>query len=154
MDWSPKSCIIRIWKSQTNFKSPSRLSNTICSLTFSQQRQISICPRLRTTNSIHFGTPFWTPNTISILRRSHERNFWILRRSAWQGLHRTWDPRVMQKTSDQIRPWCVPRSLLNLRGISRRHLRFFKRTLSPFFSALPPGGCFFWKPLDKVAHAS
>ena len=136
MDWSPKSCIIRIWKSQTNSKSHSRLSNTICSLTFSQQRQISICPRLRMTISTHFGTPFWTPNTISILRRSHERNFWILRRSAWQGLHRTWDPRVMQKTSDQIRPWCVPRSLLNLRGISRRHLRFFKRTLSPFFFCL------------------
>ena len=97
--WWAFSCIIKAWKSTTNFKSPSRDPN----MTYS----VRSCPSLtqwilRSTAMTNYSTALGTKSqmqiTTSNLKRSnHEHNFWILFRSARQGLLRTRNPRVCPK---------------------------------------------------------
>ena len=128
--WWAFSCIIKAWKSTTNFKSPSRDPNTTYSV-----RSCHLLTQwiLRSTAMTHFSTAHGTKSqtliTTSNLRRPNEHHFWILLCTLRHGLHRTWDPRILQASPRTGCPWLVQRDILWIFGI---YARFSQWTLSNF----------------------
>ena len=83
-DAAAKSCIIRVWNSQTNSRSLSPHVSTLCWLTFSVHSLIWICHPLRILNLTHSGIKSWML-TLKLLpnptKQIYEHNLRILRRS-------------------------------------------------------------------------